>query len=82
MMSAIPKPQANPRKTTSVRKLGSVDIGALLVAVQSIPESIWDAGRFQPVNATACRYRSIGVSKPSVLRGRSFSFLATSLSLA
>ena len=42
-MSAIPKPQANPRKTTSVRKLGSVDIGALLAAVQSIPESIWDA---------------------------------------
>ena len=42
-MSAIPRPQANPRKTTSVRQLGRVDIAALLLAVQSIPESTWDA---------------------------------------
>ena len=43
MMSAIPRPQANPRKTTSVRQLGSVNVDALLVAVKSIPESVWDA---------------------------------------
>ena len=42
-MSAIPKPQANPRKTTSVRRLGKIDIEALLAAVSTIPESVWDA---------------------------------------
>lgn len=42
-MSDIARPQANPRKTTSVRHLGEVDIGALLDAVQAIPEAMWDA---------------------------------------
>lgn len=42
-MNAIPRPAANPRKTTSVRHLGKVDIEALLVAVQAIPEPVWDA---------------------------------------
>lgn len=42
-MNAIPRPVANPRKTTSVRQLGKVDIGPLLAAVQAIPESVWDA---------------------------------------
>ena len=37
------RPQANPRKTTSVRHLGAVDIEALLAAVRMIPESVWDA---------------------------------------
>lgn len=36
-------PQANPRKTTSVRKLGAVDCAALRAAVRDIPESVWDA---------------------------------------
>lgn len=36
-------PAANPRKTRSVRKLGSVDIGALQAAVMAIPEDVWDA---------------------------------------
>ena len=39
----IPKPQPNPRKTTSVRQLGKIDIDGLLAAVRSIPESVWDA---------------------------------------
>jgi len=33
----------NPRKTTGVRALGPVDIGALQAAVQAIPEAAWDA---------------------------------------
>jgi hypothetical protein len=38
----------NPRKTTSVRRLGAVDIRALRAAVLAIPESVWareDAGK-------------------------------------
>ncbi len=37
------KQPPNPRKTTSVRYLGKVDIDALLAAVLEIPEPIWDA---------------------------------------
>lgn len=33
----------NPRKTTRVRALGRVDIGALQAAVRAIPEAVWDA---------------------------------------
>lgn len=33
----------NPRKTTSVRQLGSVDISGLRDAVLAIPESVWEA---------------------------------------
>ncbi len=35
--------QANPRKTTSLRHLGKVDIAQLREAVLAIPESVWDA---------------------------------------
>jgi hypothetical protein len=42
-MSSIATPQANPRKTTSVRHLGAVDVGPLLAAVQAIPEAVWEA---------------------------------------
>jgi len=42
-MSVNARPQANPRKTTSVRHLGAVDIEALLAAVRMIPEAVWDA---------------------------------------
>lgn len=42
-MHAMPAPSANPRKTTSVRQLGPVDITALLEAVLAIPEATWDA---------------------------------------
>ena len=34
---------ANPRKTKSVRQLGTVDIAALRAAVLALPESVWDA---------------------------------------
>lgn len=37
------RPAANPRKTTGVRKLGSVDIAPLRDAVAAIPEAVWDA---------------------------------------
>lgn len=33
----------NPRKTTSVRQLGNVDITAIREAILAIPESVWDA---------------------------------------
>ena len=39
----IPQPAANPRKTTTVRSLGAVDISALREAVLAIPEAVWDA---------------------------------------
>ncbi len=42
-MNETPRPVGNPRKTASVRKLGAVDIAALLAAVQATPEAVWDA---------------------------------------
>lgn len=36
-------PAANPRKTTTIRKLGSVDSAALAAAVAAIPELVWMA---------------------------------------
>lgn len=42
-MAPVALPSANLRKTTGVRHLGSVDIAALLDAVLSIPEAVWDA---------------------------------------
>lgn len=50
--------QPNPRKTTSVRALGSVDIAALREAVLAIPEAVWDAenadkpNRFEALDKT------------------------------
>ncbi|HTM82270.1 aspartyl/asparaginyl beta-hydroxylase domain-containing protein [Asticcacaulis sp.] len=49
---------ANPRKTTTVRQLGPVDITALTAAVLAVPEDIWDAenaakpNRFEVLDAT------------------------------
>lgn len=49
---------ANPRKTATVRHLGSVDISALKAAVLAIPEDVWDAenaakpNRFEVLDAT------------------------------
>jgi len=41
-MNAVPlEPAANPRKATTVRKLGAVDIAALRAAVLAIPEEVW-----------------------------------------
>lgn len=50
--------QPNPRKTTSIRRLGPVDIAALRAAVLEIPESVWDAenadkpNRFEALDKT------------------------------
>jgi hypothetical protein len=50
--------QANPRKTGSIRRLGTVDIAALREAVLAIPEAVWDAendskpNRFGALDAT------------------------------
>lgn len=49
----------NPRKTTSIRRLGAVDIAALKAAVDAIPENLWQAenadkpNRFEALDATA-----------------------------
>jgi hypothetical protein len=51
-------PYANPRKTTTVRRLGAVDIAALKAAVLAIPEPVWDAenadkpNRFEALDKT------------------------------
>lgn len=48
----------NPRKTQSVRRLGSVDIAALRSAVMAIPEAVWNAedsvkpNRFEALDLT------------------------------
>jgi hypothetical protein len=48
----------NPRKTTSIRKLGQVDIALLRTAVLAIPEATWDAenedkpNRFEALDRT------------------------------
>ena len=48
----------NPRKTASVRRLGTVDISALRDAVLELPEALWDAenqskpNRFDALDAT------------------------------
>jgi Aspartyl/Asparaginyl beta-hydroxylase len=48
----------NPRKTTSVRRLGTVDIAALKPAVAAIPEDIWNLenkdkpNRFEALDTT------------------------------
>ena len=34
---------ANPRKTTSIRPLGAVDISGIRAAILAIPEATWDA---------------------------------------
>lgn len=50
--------QPNPRKTTSVRRLGTVDIALLREAVLAIPEAQWDAenadkpNRFEALDRT------------------------------
>jgi hypothetical protein len=51
-------PYANPRKTTTIRRLGPVDIAALKAAVLAIPEAVWDAenagkpNRFEALDKT------------------------------
>jgi hypothetical protein len=42
MKSAAYPPARNPRKTTSVRALGQVDVTALAAAVHAIPDTVWN----------------------------------------
>jgi hypothetical protein len=50
--------QPNPRKTTSIRRLGTVDVEPLRNAVLALPEAVWDAenaskpNRFGALDAT------------------------------
>jgi len=50
--------EPNPRKTTSIRRLGTVDIAALRAAVLALPDGVWDAenagkpNRFDALDAT------------------------------
>ena len=54
----MPPMQPNPRKTTSFRDLGEVDIDALRERVLAIPEAVWDAenaskpNRFDALSST------------------------------
>jgi hypothetical protein len=49
---------ANPRKTSTIRRLGPVDIASLKAAVLAIPEEVWDAenadkpNRFEALDRT------------------------------
>ena len=51
-------PAANPRKTTTVRPLGAIDIAVLQAAVAAIPEAVWTAenaakpNRFEVLDGT------------------------------
>jgi hypothetical protein len=57
-MNSEPELQPNPRKTTTIRRLGQVDIARLREAVLAIPEAVWDAedqdkpNRFGALDAT------------------------------
>src|SRR5579884_3092867 len=50
--------QANPRKTDSIRRLGTVDVARLRDPVLALPESVWNAenaskpNRFGALDAT------------------------------
>lgn len=51
-------PYANPRKTTTIRRLGPVDIAELRAAALALPEALWDAenatkpNRFEALDRT------------------------------
>jgi hypothetical protein len=55
---------ANPRKTTSVRALGAVDIEALRAAVLAIPEAVWAAENAAKPN----RFEALGATRHIVFR--------------
>ena len=56
--------QPNPRKTTSVRRLGDVDIAKLRDAVQSMPAELWEAENADKPN----RYRALEGTRHIVFR--------------
>ncbi len=55
---------ANPRKTSSIRSLGPVDITALRDAVASLPEAVWDAENADKPN----RFEALDVTRHIVFR--------------
>jgi len=56
--------QPNPRKTTGIRRLGTVDISRLREAVIAIPNSVWDAENANKPN----RFDALDATKHIVLR--------------
>jgi len=60
----IAMPAANPRKTTTVRQLGPVDIAALRTAVLAIPEEVWAAENAGKPN----RFEALGATRHIVFR--------------
>ena len=57
--------QPNPRKTTSLRHLGKVDIAQLREAVLAIPESVWDPKNQKKPNQ---RYTAVNQAHHIVFR--------------
>ena len=57
--------QPNPRKTTSLRPLGKVDIAQLREAVLAIPESVWDAADEIKPNK---RYKAVNSARHIIFR--------------
>ncbi len=64
MSAATLSPAANPRKTTTIRKLGPVDIAALQAAVMAITEDYWDAENARKPN----KYEVLDQSRHIVFR--------------
>lgn len=56
--------QSNPRKTDTVRRLGPVDVTALLDAVMQIPDDVWNAENSTKPN----RYEALGHTRHIVFR--------------
>ena len=54
----------NPRKTASIRRLGTVDAAALTAAVLAIPEALWDAENADKPN----RFEALDVTRHIVFR--------------
>lgn len=57
-------PAANPRKTTTVRQLGPVDIAALRAAVLALPEDVWAAENAGKPN----KFEALGTTRHIVFR--------------
>lgn len=55
---------ANPRKTTTIRRLGTVDIAALRDVVLGLPESVWDAENHGKPN----KFGALGETKHIIFR--------------
>ena len=55
---------ANPRKTTTIRRLGTVDIARLRDAVFALPEAVWDAENASKPN----RFGALSTTRHVVFR--------------